>query len=299
MKKTMILILAVMACLFAWYAWSFADGSFSEGNATITGRVESVRISWTSGLVTVAYHDADTVLLEEKADRPVNGNDRMRWKMDGTTLVVEYNTPRFFSFFSPSKALTVTLPQGISLKRAEIEATSADIVIPEMAAEEVVLGSTSGDVSASVAASAVSGGSTSGSIDLKVCGSTGNVKLGTTSGMLSVAVGQAENVALDTTSGGIRLEAEEVGKAALGSTSGDISAQVKAFGQMHIGATSGSVNAALSAAPGFTAKVSTTSGDFSSDIPLSKDGNSWSCGDGSAALEIGTTSGDVKLAELK
>ena len=50
---------------------------------------------------------------------------------------------------------------------------------------------------------------------------------------------------------------------------------------------------------GFAGKVKIVSGDFSSDLALSKAGNTWSCGDGSAKLEIGTTSGNVKLAELK
>ena len=95
------------------------------------------------------------------------------------------------------------------------------------------------------------------------------------------------------------MEAGTVREAKLGSTSGDIRVRVKAFDTMKIGSTSGSVDAELAAEPGFTAEISTTSGDFSSDLALSKAGNTWSCGDGSAKLEIGTTSGNVKLAELK
>ena len=223
MKKALILVLAVMICLVAYYTWSFADGDFTSGNATITDEVESIDINWTSGSVTVTYHDADTVILEETSDRPINGDDRMRWKMDGKTLVVEYNTPVFLRFSSPTKALTVTLPRGKSLKKADIIATSADIHVPELAAEEI----------------------------------------------------------------------------ALGSTSGGISVKVNAFEQMKINVTSGSVDAELSADPGFTAKVSQTSGDFDSALALTKNGDVWSCGDGSGKLEIGTTSGDVRLTELK
>lgn len=299
MKKALILVLAAMICLVAYYTWSFADGDFTSGNATITDEVESIEIDWTSGSVTVAYHDENTVILEETSDRPINGDDRMRWKMDGKTLVVEYNTPALFRFFSPSKALTVTLPKGRNLKKAEIIATSADIRVPELTAGEIALGSTSGEVNATVSAPFVYGESTSGDVTLKVTGRTDQVKMGSTSGRLNLTLEEAEKAELGTTSGGIILEAGNVKQADLGSTSGDIHVKAGAFEQMKINATSGSVNAELSANPGFTAKVSQTSGDFDSTLALAKNGDTWSCGDGSAKLEIGTTSGDVRLTELK
>ena len=210
MKKALILVLAVMICLVAYYTWSFADGDFTSGNATITDEVESIDINWTSGPVTVAYHDADTVILEETSDRPINGDDRMRWRMDGKTLVVEYNTPALFRFFSPSKALTITLPKGKSLKKAEIIATSADIRVPELTAEEIVLGSTSGDVDATVSAPIVYGESTSGDVTLKVTGRTDRVKMGSTSGRLNLTMKKKKKAELGTTSGGIHLEAKNV-----------------------------------------------------------------------------------------
>ena len=301
MKKALIAILVLMVCLFVYYTWSVAE-QYNSGNATITDDVESIRISWTSGRVTFACHDGDTVIIEETADREIGGNDRMRWKMDGKTLVIEHDTPGFFDFLNfgkPAKTLTVTLPKGLRLKKAEIAATSADIDVPELTAEEIVIGSTSGDVNAALTASTVYGESTSGDVTLKLNGKTEKVKMGSTSGRLSLTVEQAGEVDLGTTSGGMTLEAENVGSVKIGSTSGDVSVRVKTFEKMEIGATSGSVNAELSAEPGFTAEVGTTSGDFSCSMPLTKNGNSWSCGDGSAKLKIGTTSGDVKLTEHK
>ena len=38
-----------------------------------------------------------------------------------------------------------------------------------------------------------------------------------------------------------------------------------------------------------------TSGTFTSELPLSKNGNTYVCGDGSASCRIGTTSGDITL----
>jgi len=164
--------LVLTVCLAGYYTWSVADG-YTSGGATVTDAVETIDIRWTSGSVTVGYHDADTVILEEEAVRPIEGNDRLRWKLDGKTLVVEYNTPGFLDFLNftkPSKALTVTLPKGIALKKADIIATSADIVVPELTAEEITIGSTSGDVKAEVTAPVVYGESTSGDVILKVNG---------------------------------------------------------------------------------------------------------------------------------
>ena len=299
MKKAMVMILAIMVCLVAYHVWSFADGNFTSGGATITDAVENIDIEWTAGSVTVAYHDEDTVILEESSDRPINGDDRMRWKMDGKTLVIEYNSPVLFRFFTPTKALTVTLPKGISLKKTEISTTSADINIPELNAEEVVFGSTSGDVNATVTAPAVRGESTSGDVILKLNGKVNSVKMGSTSGRLSLALEEAERAELGTTSGGINLEAGSVKRADLGSTSGDINVKARTFEQMKIETTSGGVTAELSADPGFTARVSTLSGDLSSDLALSRKGDILTCGNGSGKLEIGTTSGDIRLAEME
>ena len=301
MKKILIAVLVLTVCLAGYYTWSVADG-YTSGGATVTDAVETIDIRWTSGSVTVGYHDADTVILEEEAVRPIEGNDRLRWKLDGKTLVVEYNTPGFLDFLNftkPSKALTVTLPKGIALKKADIIATSADIVVPELTAEEITLGSTSGDVKAEVTAPVVYGESTSGDVILKVNGKAENVKAGSTSGRLDLTLEEAEKADLGTTSGGVALEAGTLKDAKIGSTSGDIRVRVETFDTLKIGTTSGSVDAELSAEPGVTAEIYTTSGDFSSDLALSKNGNTWSCGDGSAKLAISTTSGDVKLAELK
>ena len=242
MKKVLIAVLVLMICLAGYYTWSAAD-DYTSGGATVTDTVEELEISWTSGSVAVAYHDEDTVVLEETADRAINGNDRMRWKIDGKTLIVEYNTPGFLDFLNfsnPSKALTVTLPKGIRLKKADITVTSADITVPELAADEITLGSTSGSIRAEVTAPVVYADSTSGDVTLKVNGKADNVKMGATSGSLSLVLDEAEKADLGTTSGQVSLEAGNVKEAKLGTTSGGIRVKVKAFGEMKIGATSGS-----------------------------------------------------------
>ena len=84
-------------------------------------------------------------------------------------------------------------------------------------------------------------------------------------------------------------------QAKLGSTSGDISVRLAAFERLDVDATSGGVTAALPSEPGFRAEIDVTSGDFTSDIALKRDGNLYACGDESAEVRIHTTSGDVRL----
>ena len=197
----------------------------------------------------------------------------------------------------------------------KIDATSADISVPEMTAEEIRFDSTSGDVNAAVTTPDVSADSTSGDVTLKVNGRADRVKAESTSGKLSVTLEETDRAEMGTTSGGIRLalsgKAESVklhstsgnidagiaaaDKTEISSTSGSVSAELAAFGTLKIDSTSGVVTARLPGEPGFTCSVDTASGSFSSDLALTKDGNSYTCGDGSANAAIDTTSGDIRI----
>ena len=75
----------------------------------------------------------------------------------------------------------------------------------------------------------------------------------------------------------------------------ELEAEIASMEELDIRATSGNVTAHLPAAPGFTARVETTSGDFSHTLPLASQGKTYLCGDGSAKVEIHTTSGSVKI----
>ena len=72
-----------------------------------------------------------------------------------------------------------------------------------------------------------------------------------------------------------------------------------AFRDLKIGSTSGTVTVKLPAEPGFTCRAGTTSGSFSSDIALTKNGSEYTCGDGSAKCTIDTTSGDIRIGKVE
>ena len=84
----------------------------------------------------------------------------------------------------------------------------------------------------------------------------------------------------------------------IGSTSGTVGVKIARIDTLKIGTTSGSVKAWQPAEPGFTAKLNTVSGHVEYDLPLAKQGDAYVCGDGSGRVSIGTTSGNITVAEL-
>ena len=305
MKKiALVLALALCAVILSGCAEinslisGVTGGNFKGGNAVITDKIENLNINWTAGSVKIAYHAENTVTLEETASRAINDDDRLQWKVEGTTLQVQYNKPGI-RLNTPAKHLVITLPEGTVLKSAVIGATSAEIDIPSITADSVSLDSTSGDITASVTAPDITAGSTSGEVKLIVRGKVRTLTLNSTSGDLSADLDEAEKVAAKSTSGRISITADRAGDLSAGSTSGNILISLKRFDNAAVSATSGDVTAELPAEPGFTLKHNATSGKINTDIPLAGSKGNYSCGDGSAKIAVGTTSGDLTIRPVK
>ncbi len=300
MKKLigLVLILALgTVVLFGYSVAGANDNGYSRGETTITETVENLDIDWTAGRVTVAYHKDNTIRLEEKAKGNLSEDNKMRWQVQDKTLKVIFNKPGMIFNSCPEKELIVTLPEGMKWKTAKIGATSAELAISSLEAEEAILETTSGDAEATVNAETVKARSTSGNWKLTLEGKQKAAEIGSTSGVVDVKLARAEELKISSTSGGIRLDADEVGKAELGVTSGNIFLSIGKFEDLKVSGTSSSVEAQLSSEPGFAGEITTTSGDVRTELALRKDGNRYSCGDGSARLKIGTTSGDVTILE--
>ena len=115
MKKiTLVLALALCAVILSGCAEInslVSGGSFKGGNAVITDKIENLNINWTAGSVKIAYHAENTVTLEETASRAISDDDRLQWKVEGTTLQVQYNKPGI-RLNTPAKNLVITLPKA-------------------------------------------------------------------------------------------------------------------------------------------------------------------------------------------
>ena len=251
---------------------------YTAGEADISDPVKNLDIEWINGTVRIQYHNENTILLREESKKKISKDMEMRWWMDGDTLRVQYAKSgfRMMGFWNQEKELTVTLPEEIGFGDVVIGATSGDLEIPELKAENLSLEVTSGDINASADAAKISVGATSGDISVKTAEDT-------------------EKISVATTSGNISVEAENVDEVKAGCTSGGISVRLGKFETLKVSSTSGDVTAYLPEEPGFTAELDTTSGDVKYSLPLSKEGSAYVCGDGSGTVKIGTTSGDVRI----
>ena len=291
---------------------------YNIGDAEITAPVRNLEINWTSGAVNIAYHSGSSILISEKTTGVTGDDMRMHWRLDGDTLQIEFDKPGFhlFSIFNGKKELTVTLPQELILQNASIHLTSGELTVPSLRADTLQLKSTSGDMRCTVSARILKGDLTSGNLELKVMNKPEEISLHSTSGdILFEAEGAENKILIDTTSGGIRAAVKEteaftatstsgaihavlgsVKKTEIGSTSGNIQVEISAMEALKIHATSGNVTACLPSVPGFTATIETTSGRIEHQLPMAKQGKDYVVGDGSAAVNIHTTSGSVTVA---
>ena len=274
------------------------NGKYTVGGASLDAAVENLDIDWTDGSVTIAYHGRNTVEIAETARGPLSEKETLRWRLDGTTLRIRYAEPTLFSVRSLKKDLTVTLPEGVALGEVSIDATSADVVVPELRTGAFAADLTSGDLRAVLESPrTVTVSATSGKVELEQRGDADSVRLSGTSGDFQVSLGTVGTLRASTTSGTVRVGAASAADAGLESTSGTIAVALGSFRRLDIETTSGTVTAAIPSRPGFRAEIDTTSGVVESDIALKRSGSSYSCGDGSADVEIDTTSGSVHLTE--
>ena len=310
-KVLMLSVIAVIAVAvlkvnriigFAGSGFGGFGGNYHTGEGTITEPVRNLEIDWTSGVISIEYHNDDSVILRESANKKISRGRQMQWELDGDTLRIRYDKPGIHLFsFMPGlrKELTLTLPEGIALKNAGISATSGEIHIPQMQAEELKLDVTSGEIIAATEAQNVNCEATSGLIQLETSGEAEKISASATSGSISITAENADNITTDMTSGDVCVDVKKAGAVKASVTSGDILLKAGSLETLDVDGTSGDVTVALSKDQGFTAKLDTTSGKITCDQSVKKDGKVYVYGDGSGTVKIDTTSGDIRIEELK
>lgn len=295
---------------------SAKESDWETGGGTVSEPVKNLDIDWTSGEVSIEYHSEDTVEISETARKEISEDRQLCWRLDGDTLEIRYEKPGFRlpSINSLEKKLTVTLPEGTVLGDADIDITSAVVTIPSLQAENLNLDITSGEVMASVQAKQITGDSTSGDVYLVLTGdaeeisltsgsgnitlegeNSGKVKTDSTSGNIMVTMKDVDDFRSGTTSGKIDAQLGETKTIKADSTSGDVSVKAAGADTVEMDSTSGKVTLSLPAEPGFTAHLDTTSGHIDYDLPLTKQGDAYICGDGSTEVKIDTTSGNIQI----
>ena len=330
LMKTIILICAVILIAavalgvntiigFAGYQYDHAD-KYTAGETEFSKPVRNLDIDWVSGAVNIDYHRGESIVISETSDRQISADMQVRWWLDGDTLRIRFAKKgfRLTSLFSTQKKeLTLTLPEGITFENADISTTSGTLNIPDIHADQLSLSVTSGEILADAEAEKIGLSATSGSMKLKSRLNDGEILAKATSGNILIEAENASRISADATSGNITVQAkavddldvditsgaidiitEETGKAVIGCTSGLISFRSAAVKELKIDSTSGDVRVALPEDAGFTASLDTSSGKISYDLPLSRQGDDYICGNGEGKVEIDTSSGDIKITVL-
>ena len=317
-----LVIVLVLLAGGSWLLFGSSTGlnlanadQYTAGDTNLSSPVENLDIDWTSGKVNIEYHAGSGVSVSETANREMSGDEKLRWWLDGSTLRVRYCKSGLNIRINLTKTLTISLPEGTVLKKADIDVTSADVDVPKLDADEVRFDSTSGNINAEISTKKLDASSTSGDMVIRQNGAINNAVLGSTSGNISFYAPSAETVDMKSTSGGLGITVSgnvqklhlnstsgtiladlvSADKAEFDSTSGNMDVTLQSFQNLDLDATSGNITLKLPNAPGFTLDLDAKPRNFSNSLSMEKDGSKYTYGDGSARLRIETTSGEIRI----
>lgn len=293
MKKVMVLLFTAALCALllcgcrmsarssvglSSFRYDHAE-QYTGGGATLTDVVERVEIHWLSGSVAVQAHGKNTISFSEEANRKLTEDDCLYYRLDGTTLLIQFCRSGRWDLNGLEKDLTVLLPEELLLKDLKIDSVSAEIAAEGIGTEEADLNTVSGD------------------IRLTDCIITKLAELDTVSGAAAAELTQPlESLRAGTVSGRVEIAAPEIGAFHGDSTSGAVSLAVDiAPRELDIDTVSGDVILSLPEEADFALEVDTVSGNFSSELPCAQKNGRYLCGSGTGIYEIDTTSGDIRL----
>ncbi len=302
MKKWFLILLAALLAL--GLSGCAPEGSaneakewFAGGEAAVSDPVDSLDISWVDGSVTIAYADQTDITIAETAPRKLSSSQQLRWTLEGTTLRIMYAEAGQYSFDRLQKRLTVTLPKDAVLKRAQVSASSGDISAQHLAAEIIKLDATSGNVNVQCTADSLTVNTTSGLITLQA--GANDMSLNTTSGGVNAIIERGDEVSVNASSGHVTLNVREGKSISFHGTSGGADVQVKQAEKIELTSTSGNLRLMLDKALGFTADATATSGKITMGVTAVQQGDIYVYGDGSTAVHLSATSGNITVEELK
>ena len=194
------------------------------------GKVETLKIDWISGSVSLERWDGKDVVVREKAAAALTEAQCMRWKLSGGTLSIlpcANNAGRL-----PDKQLTVLVPQSLTLDALDVDSASASVLASAL------------DVKGTVDLDAASG-----SLSIEDC-RCGALKLDSASGSQSVLRTSVNgDVKANAASGSFTAELLDCGKLNFGGASGAVRAENLLCRSVDIDTASGAVSLAFDAPP--------------------------------------------------
>lgn len=276
---------------------TFSIGSFDNltgpyneaGSYTVTAEgVDSLTVTWVAGEASITPYDGDVVKITEFARRDLKENEKLVYTVNGSKLDIRYSKTGF-TINTVSKKLELLVPRALAAKldTLEVSATSADVKISDFSAKTFSVHETSGTTAiANVKARAAAVNSVSGEIGITGL-TTDQLTLGTVSGGITLTGVTSGSVKSGTTSGN-QLFNGSFSSLEMSTVSGEMTAASSVMPEkITASSTSGTIVMTLPKADSMAVTYSTTSGKFTSDIPVKNSGG--------APYKFSTVSGDIHV----
>lgn len=292
-------VAAQSACSF-FGAISYPNAEkYSAGGASFSSQIDKIEIDWLSGKVNIAYRSGDGVSISETSNSALSDDMRVHLWLDGTTLRVKFAASgvKTHLFRNERKELTVALPENFKLSELIVNAASANVTGEKVRTNKISFSTASGDIDLSCEAEEIELNSSSGKITLGQKGKASSARINTSSGGVEANFADCDKAELNSSSGTVKAVADKVGELSAKTSSGSIYCSLKAAMQGNFYSSSGKVTLCFSVGFGLKANVSTSSGKLYSDLALKKSGNNYVYGDGSAEINVKTSSGSVVFKE--
>ena len=257
--------------------YSDAD-KYTAGNLTYDeSKVKKVEIEWASGSVTLK-NGTGTLSVSESGADALKEEEKLHWWIDGTTLKIKFCKSGVELLLNGlnKKDLTVELPAFADL---EIEVASGKVIGEEM----LDLGE--------VHVETASGGASIGFLSAK------EIRIETASGAWKLGrVSVSGDFKVDTASGGLTVDEITAETVKVDNASGSISFGKIAAEEVHIDSASGSIKLGLAdQEAGAEIEYESISGSFKCNLPYEKSGKTYRIGRGLMKVQIEVVSGSVTV----
>ena len=278
---TGLLLLSAVGCIriscSAPVMYSNAD-RYTAGDFTYDeSKVKKVEIEWASGSVTLK-NGKGTLSVSESGAESLPEAEKLHWWIDGTTLKIKFcksGTELTLTDLN-KKDLTVELPAFVNL---EIDVASGKIISEEMLDLGILKVKTA------------SGGASIGYLSAK------EIRIETASGAWKLGrVSVSGDFKVDTASGGLTVDEITAETVKVDNASGSISFGKIAAEEVHIDSASGSIKLGLAdQEAGAEIEYESVSGSFKCNLPYEKSGKTYQIGRGLMKVQIEVVSGSVTV----
>lgn len=244
--------------------------------------INCIVVSWLSGKVDVVKYEGDEIIFNESANRELEEDQMMRYKISGNELKIQFSSnrpglPRGL-FNNLHKTLTLCIPH--SLHVIDIDTVSASIGAETISTEILKFKTVSGSINA---------------LNLSV---TEEIKVNTVSGSIYIDnISTFREINSESVSGSIKLSGIKAFHNLHSKTvSGSINVQCMECPQsMKCSTVSGRIEVALPENDGFDAKYSSVSGKMTCGFPCMMEKNRLIYKEGGAEFKLNTVSGGISI----